>query len=309
MSKAARESGGFTLVELLVVIGIIGVLMSLLFPAIQSVRETARRMSCTNHLKQISLAVHNYHDTYRVFPCNANGFDNLRGRQTNGFSWIAKSLPYMEQQNLHDRLDFKRKFIDGSPSDPESNWGVIQTPIDILLCPSDPTPPVRSDLASFWAWPVEFTAMVPYGQGGPAAVTTYMGNMGYSFDSNPAEAPFERNAAHAVGFRNVLDGTSHVIMLMERSPSWAPWCAWASTNGVWVTTAYPINLTRKIWPQLDAEEIGGTKYGALSLHPSGVNMAMVDGSVHFLSETIDRIIYIQLGQMADGMPIGGFQRP
>lgn len=307
MSTRFRQRTGFTLIELLVVIGIIGALVALLAPAVQSARESARRMSCGNNLKQISMAIHNYHDTHRVFPCNANALDNLRGRPSNGFSWISKTLPFLEQSNLHDRLDFRRPLNDGSPDEPATNWGVIQTSVAVLLCPSDPTPPVRSNLASVWAWPVVLGPTAPMSQGGPAAVTTYMGNMGFDFDSDPPQAPFERSAARSVGFRDVLDGTTNVIMLMERSPSWAPWCAWASSNGVWATTAYPINLARKISPSPDPTEVGGLKYGSLSLHPGGIHVAMVDGSIHFISENIQKPLYIQLGHMADGLPLGGFQ--
>ncbi len=297
----------FTLVELLVVMGIIGVLVALLLPAIQSARESARRMSCGSNMKQISLAIHNYHDTHRVFPCNANALDNLQGRPSNGFSWISKTLPFLEQSNLHDQLDFRRPLNDGSPGNPATNWGVIQTPISVLLCPSDPTPPVRNDLASTWAFPSAMGVPAPMSLGGPAAVTTYMGSQGFDFDSDPPQGPFERIASRSVGFRDVRDGTANVIMLMERSPSWAPWCAWASSNGVWATTAYPINLARKISPSPDSTEVGGLKYGSLSLHPGGIHAAMVDGSIHFISENIEKTLYIQLGQMADGLPLGGFQ--
>jgi prepilin-type N-terminal cleavage/methylation domain-containing protein len=307
MSTHCHRRTGFTLVELLVVIGIIGALVALLMPAVQSARESARRMSCGNKMKQISLAIHNYHDTHRVFPCNANALDNLRGRPSNGFSWIAKGLPFLEQQSLHDRLDFRRSLIAGAADDPATNWGVIQTPVSVLLCPSDPTPPVRSDLASTWPWPAVIGRFAPMSQGGPAAVTTYMGNMGFDFDSDPPQGPCERSAARSVGFRDVLDGTSNVFLLMERSPSWSPWCAWASSNGTWATTAYPINLARKISPTPDGTEVGGLKYASLSLHPGGIHVAMVDGSIHFVSENIEKTLYIQLGHMADGFPLGGFQ--
>ncbi|MEX0818435.1 MAG: DUF1559 domain-containing protein, partial [Pirellulaceae bacterium] len=93
-----KRTQGFTLVELLVVIAIIGILVALLLPAVQAAREAARRMSCNNNLKQLALAAHNYHDTYKVFPANANNRDASRGKPpTNGFSWISKTLPFFEQ--------------------------------------------------------------------------------------------------------------------------------------------------------------------------------------------------------------------
>jgi prepilin-type N-terminal cleavage/methylation domain-containing protein/prepilin-type processing-associated H-X9-DG protein len=307
--SARRESRpGFTLVELLVVIAIIGVLVSLLLPAVQAAREAARRMQCGNNLKQLALAVHNYHDTHRVFPTSGNHRDAAMGRfPTNGFSWIAKTLPFFEQQNLHNQLNFNLPLHTGDPLDPTTNWGVIQTVIPSLLCPSDPTRAVRNDLARWWAWPAEPVPTQPVSQGGPTAVTTYMGNQGDWFDTVPPDAPFERSPDQSVGFRDVLDGTANVLLLMERSPSWSPWCSWAAGNGVWALTRYPINSPRRVWPMPNSVEQGGVKYASISLHPGGIQVAMVDGSVQFLSENMDFITYQNLGHMANGLPLGGFQ--
>ena len=304
-----RKPGrGFTLVELLVVIAIIGILVALLLPAVQAAREAARRMSCNNNLKQLALSAHNYHDTYKVFPSSANHRDPAP-RPSNGFSWIAKVLPFLEQGPLHDTLDFNRSLKNGTPTDPNTNWGRIQAVIPTLLCPSDPTLAVRSDLAAWWAWPAELSPTQPASQGGPAAITTYMGYQGDWFDSCPADGVFERSPCSAVRFRDMLDGTSNVMMMGERSPSWSPWCSWAAGNGAWIVTRYPINQARKTWPTPNPTEVGGIKYGAISLHPGGVEVAMGDGSIHFLSETMDFTAYVQLGHMKDGLPIGGFSNP
>lgn len=317
-NRHRRYREGFTLVELLVVIAIIGVLVSLLLPAVQSAREAARRMQCNNNLKQLALSVHNYHDTYKVFPTSANHRDlpvtPSLPSGTNGFSWIAKTLPFFEQGNLSDRLDFHRSLRDGVATDPNTNWGVIQTVIPSLLCPSDPTLAVRSDLAAWWAWPAEARPTQPGSRGGPAAITTYMGYQGWWFDGghNPTrryDGPFERSPQQAINFSHFLDGTSNVLSFGERSPSWSPWAAWSAGNGSWVLTRYPINIAKKTWPPGNpnmGREIGGIKYGAISLHPGGVNAGMGDGSIHFLSETIDHATYIQLGDMWDSRPAGGF---
>ncbi len=127
---------GFTLVELLVVIAIIGILVALLLPAVQAAREAARRMQCGNNLKQIGLALHNYHDTYKSFPparvrC-APGRTN-RCWTTSNISWAARILPFVEQSPLHDRIDYKIY-----PGWSGVNRQVMNKVIPGYLCPSDP---------------------------------------------------------------------------------------------------------------------------------------------------------------------------
>src|SRR5687768_14240334 len=96
---------GFTLVELLVVIAIIGVLVALLLPAVQSAREAARRTQCTNQIKQLGLAVHNFHDVYQIFPASQDQRRNPAGA-TVGSSWVTRVLPFIEQQALHEKYNY-----------------------------------------------------------------------------------------------------------------------------------------------------------------------------------------------------------
>jgi hypothetical protein len=225
--------------------------------------------------------------------------------RSNGFSWIAKSLPFFEQTTLHARLDFRVKLTTGTPTDANTNFGAIQTVIPVLLCPSDPTRAVRRDLAAWWAWPGESSPIGPPSGGGPgpAAITCYMGYQGLGFDTDPPDGPFERSPARAISFQHMTDGTSTVLMLGERSPSYSPWCAWAAGNGCWVMADYPINAIRKTSPKPDPTEVGGIKYGAISLHPGGVQVAMADASTHFLAENIDFALYQRLAQMNDGRTV------
>ena len=307
-----RGGRGFTLVELLVVITIIGILIALLLPAVQAAREAARRAQCVNKLKQLALGVHNYEQALGCFPANARSQTG-----TNGFNWIAKTLPYFEEAALWERLNFKLPLINGSITDSSTNWGLVQTPIPALICPSDSTLPVRTDVNPNWNWPTTPNPPTSGTTGLTAAVTCYMANEAHTWDSEPPDAPFERSPQRAVLVSNILDGTSNVLMLGERSPSYSSWCAWSASNGAWIMTAYPINAIRKLYPNPYAPlnnatgpvyQPGGAAYCAVSFHPGGANFSMCDGSVCFLSDAIDFPLYQQLALMADGKPIGGYTK-
>jgi prepilin-type N-terminal cleavage/methylation domain-containing protein/prepilin-type processing-associated H-X9-DG protein len=134
-----RRVSGFTLVELLVVIAIIGILVGLLLPAVQSAREAARRMSCSNNLKQLGLALHNYESTYKKFP--------MGGTLDSDFSVQARLLPFLEQSNLQNLLDFTQPAFTGGFSAKIPNPAfapAFALPLSVFLCPSDPAPSVTT---------------------------------------------------------------------------------------------------------------------------------------------------------------------
>jgi len=129
------QRAGFTLIELLVVITIIGILIALLLPAVQAAREAARRMSCTNNLKQIGLAIHTYHDAYRLFP---QGYINQPALHE-AWGWTVFILPYLEQKPLHDRLDVNDRRLTDLMTD-VAELPLLQIRLEVYRCPSDNTP-------------------------------------------------------------------------------------------------------------------------------------------------------------------------
>ena len=139
--RAARYvAHGFTLVELLVVIAIIGILVALLLPAVQAAREAARRMQCSNNLKQLALGLHNYHDTNKIFPpglqfhpgaINLTTGQGIRTSAGYGPNWVILTLPYAEQQALHDRFDLTVEISHANNRDPRG------IDLDVMVCPTD----------------------------------------------------------------------------------------------------------------------------------------------------------------------------
>ena len=228
---------GFTLVELLVVIAIIGILVGLLLPAVQAAREAARRMQCSNNLKQIGLALHNYHDGHRSFPKvwyywngNSNGTDKQPAGFYSGLGWRVMILPFMEQGNLYNQFNFSLPIHSnvGTPS----NLSLVQTPVQTYLCPSDPVGPLTKSgnqyLWSNWCF--------PHGgcpQNVSVAVTTYKGLTGAGYDQVFAQVPypagmFDRRRGAGLKFSSMPDGTTNTIAVTESSPEFNAWTGWAT---------------------------------------------------------------------------------
>ena len=142
-----QKRPAFTLVELLVVIAIIGILVGLLLPAVQAAREAARRMQCSNNLKQLALATHNYESAYKKFPGPAEN-------SLYGYSFQAKLLPFVEQTNLHNLIDYQQPLLQGLPWRPTLNPAlqpVVDKPLGVLLCPSDGGEVFYEESGQTWA--------------------------------------------------------------------------------------------------------------------------------------------------------------
>jgi len=310
---------GFTLVELLVVIAIIGILIALLLPAVQAAREAARRSQCSNNLKQLGLALHNYHDVNGILPPPlGNSYGVWSGAGNHG-NWMCRLLPFIEEQSLYKRLD---------PGDVELSVLADGTPvreviIPKIICPSDNHPGF-------------FTNSQNYGTQ-KRAVSNYSASMG-SQNNSPCgthnnyfgHGPDVRNddatrsasrlsgvIGHwtlSVAFAQITDGLSNTIALGEVRPQCENHVrnGWLSTNALYTGTGTAINF-----PTCENEQpygspcnlyanAWGASQGFKSRHPGGCQFVLCDGSTRFMSETIDMVTYQQLGDRWDGQPLGQY---
>lgn len=311
-----RRRSGFTLVELLVVIAIIGILVGLLLPAVQAAREAARRMSCSNNLKQLVLAAHNYHDAHKRFSYGHHYRGIHRGGGTAdggmGFGWGFSVLPFVEQTNLYNSFDQRFVIMEKTIT---QNGLLCATPLAVFSCPSDTKPLTFNDGA------IQPSATSSY-QG---AGSSYNGWQGGTGDGNALRfnGVFERNnRTQNYGIANLTDGTSNSVMICEtkwmmdgglrnRSRIYGSsdqlLYATGATNALMVNGEWPMNWTA-------AEGNPQPHRTAGSNHVGGAQFGFADGSVHFISENIDHTSTPWIDnanafrQTVNGLPYGTYQR-
>ena len=304
-SPARIWRGAFTLIELLVVIAIIGILVGLLLPAVQKVRESAARISCTNKLKQIGLALHSYYDRTGSLPPgyvdrNSTSASDASSDQGPGWGWAAFLLPDLEQTNLYNRIDFTQS-VAANP--------VAATFLPIYWCPSDqqlPTFTVSSTGAS--PTPLAVVAQSNYiACNGIRETDPYVGvNTGV----------FLRNSPFRMA--DITDGLSNTIFIGERNSGHAR-SAWS--GAVKGGSVPALSSPDPIGNEANAQALvlgHGNRDHLPSLpglwdpdvfysnHPGGANFLFGDGSVHFLLTAINGIVYENLCSRADGNPIGDY---
>jgi prepilin-type N-terminal cleavage/methylation domain-containing protein/prepilin-type processing-associated H-X9-DG protein len=318
---------GFTLIELLVVIAIIAVLIALLLPAVQQAREAARRTQCKNNLKQLGLAMHNYHDTFQKFPNGAwfrNGPAPESGTNSgHHVSWIMSSLPFLEQANLYSGFHFGTY-----TRDTEEEGRVI---VPAIQCPSDPgigsggrLVPNGEDARSGYWWDVEGAYTNYKGcngamwNGAPYQRSDLTGRYGSATprDLEWGNGVFPRNRANVAAtrgalwvgtaIRDITDGTTNTIAIGESLPEWTDDTAWCDDNGTIATTAIPMNLYKTVATRVGFARDWRRSYGFASRHTGGAQFGMCDGSVRFVSDSISLTNYYALGTISTGEVIGDF---
>ncbi len=296
---------GFTLIELLVVIAIIGILVALLLPAVQQAREAARRTQCRNNLKQIGLALHNYHDAFLMFPPGyvAVGTGPHPAHDgTNGAGWGTMILPQLEQANLYDQFNPNLSIAD------PANDAFRQRPLAVFRCPSDRQP----DL-----WDIKHED----GSGTVLArlpIANYVGIFGTEAvdgcENAPGTAPVKSDGQcvgdgafyhnSSVRLRQIADGSSQTLIVGERRTD--KFKGWFTT---WVGMVP------------EGEEAFVRVLGSLdhvpndpvahfddfsSHHTGGAHFVLGDGHVQFISDSMDRALYQSLGTINGGEIVGAF---
>jgi prepilin-type N-terminal cleavage/methylation domain-containing protein len=334
MSKRVKR--GFTLIELLVVIAIIAILIALLLPAVQQAREAARRSQCKNNLKQIGLALHNYHEVGGAFP---PGYINAPNGQ-NQLGWQTMLLPHFDQGPLYNQLNTLT--VLGAAGSATANEILAHEVLNTLRCPSDTGP--DQDEVNSWGtsnYPANFGVGDP---SSPASGTgaSVVGAMGGQVNTNATcQGMFGQNTK--TRFRDVKDGTSNVVFVGERRMGRICDFATATPGGIFGThctvwaglnavdagahhilatgtfdlptrSGYTAAAAIRINPKTDgiSNSTGNARgqdqssLGFDSYHTGGCHFLLGDGAVKYVTENVDTSTYINLLMRSDGATVGAF---
>jgi prepilin-type processing-associated H-X9-DG protein len=312
------------LVELLVVIAIIGILIALLLPAVQAARESARRTDCTNKMKQLGVALHNYHDSEGRLPLQ---LAYAPGARRLNRSWMVLILPQMEQGAMLEQCDLTIRQLSGTVNaSGKSNREIIQQNMPMFLCPSDPGaafPKTRTDdatNASVVGSPAPLLGLTSYAAsvgdhrnrlgtgfgpiqfgGGNAAPSTSWFDFGNSADNSVKCRGVISRYGWSAAFDDITDGLTNTFFVGEVIPDYCNWQDWGHQN--FATTAFPVNWKNKEFERRQAPYLPSYADESItfrSRHPGGANFLMGDGSVRLLHDSMSHPIYMALASRCGG---------
>jgi prepilin-type N-terminal cleavage/methylation domain-containing protein len=306
MSSRKSKYPAFTLIELLVVVAIIGILVALLLPAVQSAREAARRVQCNNNLKQIGLALHNYHDTYKSFPSGyvyPSGFaTNAAAANHESWGWLALTLPFLEQQALHDQLGVtSQPLYRGFATGGAAFQDLVSTAIPGFICPSDTEYNKPGNVHQNRHFE-DGAGVVAGGIAAPVrpGLSNYIGVSGHRDVVQRAHNTGVFFGNSTISMADITDGTSHTFAVGERDTKncrSGTWVGVRNPNGSGTRgTQVVVGHSR---PKLNQDTTAiawntanfGCGEGFSSLHPGGALFLLADGSVRFVSDSINHFWY------------------
>ena len=295
---------GITLIELLIVVAILGILLALSVPAVQSSREASRRTDCQTRMRQIALGIENYHGVYRRLPPGQFFGPYGKEKESRAWSWMAHLLPYVEESPRFRELNIARKSLKEVPS--------IAKRIALYRCPSDAASnrDASDDRGNLWEMTVGWTnyqAVSGSNWGADASLGRtdiesdwpHLGPNGSRDGWDQGDGIMYRTDYRIRrSKKDVKDGLSNTLMIGENLPAKNIWCSWPYTNNAYGTCAIPLNVEGrgvKYAPQ-DWRNIVGFR----SDHPAGTSFALADGSVRFVSDAVDLSLYRALATIAGG---------
>ncbi len=296
-SVSKRSRTGFTLIELLVVIAIIAVLIALLLPAVQQAREAARRSQCKNHLKQIGLALHNYHDPFQTLPPGwigiTSGQPDVNG--INGWSWASKLLPQLDQSPLYGAISFNSQIGSATNTVPRA------TVLSVFRCPSDVIPETWTIVAASGSTPLAEVAAASYsGVFGKDEIDLCDG---YAVGTPcSSDGTFYLNSR--TRFSDVIDGLSTTIVVGERvTRSSSDWLyTWTGVVAGGKEAIVRVLGDTDVTPNRDLIHMDEFA----SYHTGGAHFVLGDGAVKFISTSINLGVYRALASRASGEVVDEF---